>query len=223
MRHLILLGFLLILFISCKRENENLSATSSLAKIVLQDSIFTTTSKGVIENLAENETGINQETIDLIKTRKKINRLLKTENWSFFKTPELFGDRFYYSGEFYGEPENNRTMDLMVLIEDSLGKVKLLLIDNFNYDGDEKFEFIEFDGHNEFEWVGNFKPVRKGKPIWSNWIEGENEEGIRDFADVPKSEIIYLNYDAIYLHAGESCGGGFIFRKNGRWNWLQQE
>ena len=60
--------------------------------------------------------------------------------------------------------------------------------------------------------------VGKGTPLWSNY-----EDEFREFKSVPKNEIVKLNYDAIYIHEAEACGGRFIFWKNNKWNWLQQE
>jgi hypothetical protein len=164
---------------------------------------------------------VDEDKVDIERISRKINTFLKTDNWTFFKTPEIFGDKYYAIGEFYGEPEYDRTLDFAVLIKDSTSMVKLLLIDNYNYDGQEKFDFV--DEAFDYEEIGRFRAVRVGTPLWSNYIDSKGDSGVRTFEEVPEKERIYLTYDAFYVHAGESCGGGFIFWKDNKWNWLQQE
>jgi hypothetical protein len=57
-----------------------------------------------------------------------------------------------------------------------------------------------------------------GDTLWSNY-----EDDFRSFSEVPEDEKVVLTHDSFYAHASESCGGGFIFWKDGMWNWLQQE
>ena len=57
----------------------------------------------------------------------------------------------------------------------------------------------------------------------SGFITLNGKKISRDIVLKPKNEIVQLNYDAIYVHNAEACGGGFIFWKNNKWNWLQQE
>lgn len=166
---------------------------------------------------------VNDENIDLEKTRLKINRFMNYENWDYFRTPEIFGDRCFIMGEFYDEPEGSRNMDMAVLIKDSAGVVKLLIINNYNFDDQEEFEFVEFKDKGDYAEIGHFKAVRKGNPVWSNWTEAMLEDGPRTFNEVPENEVYYLPYDAIYLHVAEACGGGFVYWKNNKWHWLQQE
>ncbi len=163
---------------------------------------------------------IDEDGVDMEKIRGKINNFLKTDNWKYFKVPEIFGDRYYAIGEFYGEPEFDRTLDIAVLIKDSTGVVKLLLIDNYNYDGNENFAFV--DESRDYSEIGRFRAVRTGTPLWTNWID-KGDFGLRTFEEVPEIERIYLTHDAFYVHAGEACGGGFIYWKDNKWNWLQQE
>ena len=44
-----------------------------------------------------------------------------------------------------------------------------------------------------------------------------------DYEDVPESKKVRLSYHALYMHCAECCGGGFVYWKNGQFNWLQQE
>ena len=172
---------------------------------------------------AKNIEWVNESNIDLDKTRIKINRLLGTEHWDYFTTTEAYKSKCYAIGEFYGEPETDRTLDMAILIKDSIGTVKLMVIDNYNYENSETFEFIELRNIDDFNWVGHFNAVRKTEPLWSNWVKGKGDGSRRELNEVPDKEITYLPYDAMFVHAGESCGGGFIFWKDNQWNWLQQE
>ncbi len=165
---------------------------------------------------------VDEENIDMGIILEKISSHLGYDSWEFYRTPESYGDRYYRIGEFFGDPEYDYTLDMAILIKDSLEVVKLLMYEAFNYN--HPYDGITFiDLKEDYTWVGNFKVVKQGSPIWSNWEEGKGEDGRREFKDVPENEIIHLNRDALFLHAGESCGGGFIYWENDKWNWKQQE
>lgn len=114
----------------------------------------------------------------------------------------------YLKGDFFGDG----IQDEVFRISDEKGATILALI-NHKSKGYEykKLEDLDYD-------FGYFEKVKAGTPLWSNY-----EEDFRNFEDVPKNEIVYLKHDALYVHQMESCGGGFIFWKNGEFNWLQQE
>ncbi len=123
-------------------------------------------------------------------------------------------NQFYIAGDFYGD----KTEDIAVLVNIS-NETKIGIID---YGNDTIIKFI---GNNEdslgstnYSWIGIFKSVESGDTLWSNY-----EDDWRSIDDVPLNEKVVLNYNAIYAHAPESCGGGFIFWKDNKWNWLQQE
>ena len=170
---------------------------------------------------AKNMEWIDYSRMDTSKIRDRISSFLGTEDWDFFKTSLAYGDRFFVMGEFFGEPEYDRTLDMALLLVDSTGMVRLMLIDNYNYHGQEDIHFIDL--LDDYADMGRFKGVEAGTPLWSNWVDGKGDDGRREFHETPEEEIIYLPYDALYLHAGESCGGGFIFWKDEKWQWLQQE
>lgn len=165
---------------------------------------------------------IDEDKLDMELIRAKITTYLGYENWQYFKAPELFGDRYYVIGEFFNDPEYNYSLDLAVLIKDSTESVKLLVYEAFNYN--HPIDGISLiDLKDDYSWVGNFKGVEPNSPIWSNWVEGMGGEGRRNLEETPNNEITYLNYNALFLHAGESCGGGFVYWENEKWNWKQQE
>ena len=164
---------------------------------------------------------IDEDRLDLNLYKDIISRFLGTNAWTYFKNPAAYGSSCFIIGYFDDENEYDKTLDMAVLVQDANKKVDLLLIKNYNYPGQEQLTFIDIQ--DEYSWVGNFRAVRKGSALWSNWIETGDDEGFREFDEVPQNEIIYLPYDAIFVHAGESCGGGFIFWNNNQWNWLQQE
>lgn len=75
-------------------------------------------------------------------------------------------------------------------------------------------------GFDEIDWVGIFEKAPKNEVYFNNVNEdGEiiGEEEIKD-----EDKIKLLN-DGIFIHAAESCGGGVIYLKNGKYEWIQQE
>ena len=110
---------------------------------------------------------------------------------------------------------------------DDLKKTRILIIDKggnntqlvttkiFDEAADKEYQWEIID---EFSDLPIFEKVNAQQILWSNYTTD-----FRNLEDVPKAERVLLPYDAIYVHASESCGGGFIFWKNGIFNWLQQE
>lgn len=162
-------------------------------------------------------------------------------NSSYFQRNSVYGElpesygTFYIRGNFYGERED----DLAILLERKYEDpdeafharfdptyVGLCIINQGTYG----VKFVSFDDEAEgddvesdptgggFSWADVFSKVNRGNPLWSNY-----EDDFRNFEDVPEDEIVRLDYDAMYVHVAEACGGGFIFWKDGKFNWLQQE
>lgn len=140
----------------------------------------------------------------------------------YSKQPEFSGftlykniNPFYLTGDFFGD-EN---LDIVFFIEGENNKVKLAFI-NHGIETQIHILGTENDPFNidDYKWAGIFKKINNNDVLWSNYIDD-----FRPLKDVPESEKVYLNYNAIYLHALESCGGGFIYWKDGKFNWLQQE
>lgn len=124
-------------------------------------------------------------------------------------------DVFAIKGDFFGDGIED---DLFRMI-DPKGKVRLMVINHQQNGskvyglGGEKDPF-DLEDYN----LTILRKVPKGIPLWSNYTDD-----FREFNQVPKNEIVKLNYDAIFIHEAEACGGGFIFWKDNKWNWLQQE
>jgi len=131
---------------------------------------------------------------------------------------------FVITGDFFGDG----IFDYAIKVIDSLGIIRILVIDK----GGEYTQIIKtkrFDSEitvkehqwqiiDEFGELPIFKRVNPKQVLWSNY-----DTDFRSLEDVPNDERVILNYDSIYVHASESCGGGFIFWNNGKFNWLQQE
>ena len=130
---------------------------------------------------------------------------------------DIQNDVFSLQGDFF----NDGVLDIALLLKDSQQNKHIAFIDYKN-NNTSKIVFLDakntsFDIKN-YNWVGYFFKVKKQETLWSNY-----EEDFRAFEEVPAKERVKLEYDAIYVHAFESCGGGFIFWKDGKFKWLQQE
>lgn len=71
----------------------------------------------------------------------------------------------------------------------------------------------------DFNWADEFKVVKKGTIIYNNVIDGE----IVTDDQITEDMKITLPFDGILLHVSESCGGGVLFFKDGKYNWVHQE
>ncbi len=78
-------------------------------------------------------------------------------------------------------------------------------------------------GFDDFDWVGTFEVVPKNQKYWSN----VNEEGEimteEEQQKIKEEDKITLINEGIYVHVSEGCGGGIIYLKNGKYQWIQQE
>lgn len=157
--------------------------------------------------------GIQGQNIDFSDPNLKglIIKQLNTDSLMLFEAPGIYGYKSYLEGDFFGDGVN----DLVLLARDSAKTVRLIII---NYSLTDTLTSYVYHEITDYSFVGAFKKILQNEVLWSNWVEDR-----RELKDVPKTEQIRLKYDAIYVHAGESCGGGFIFWKNNKWNWLQQE
>ncbi|MDH4473951.1 MAG: hypothetical protein QE487_15195 [Fluviicola sp.] len=140
--------------------------------------------------------------------------LTKFPELSKYKVFTGFKD-FAIEGDFYG----TKTNDLAIMLSRN-DTVKICVI---RAGKKNRFHFLgtgndELPMGIDYSWAGKFETVKGGEILWSNY-----EDDFRSLDQVPESEKVVLDYDAIYVHALESCGGGFIFWKNGKFNWLQQE
>lgn len=75
-------------------------------------------------------------------------------------------------------------------------------------------------GFDEIDWAGIFEKAPKNELYWNN----VNDEGeIMADEEVNEADKIKLLNDGIFIHAEESCGGGVIYLKGGKYEWIQQE
>jgi hypothetical protein len=75
-------------------------------------------------------------------------------------------------------------------------------------------------GFDEIDWVGIFEKAPKNEIYWNN----VNDEGeILSENEIKEVDKIKLLNDGIFMHAEESCGGGIIYLKNEKYEWIQQE
>jgi len=121
----------------------------------------------------------------------------------------------FMKGDFFGDGIS----DWAFLAKDSIGQVHLIYINEgekrqLHWLGKEDDPF----NLNDYSWAQVFQKAPAGSVLWANYVDGH-----RDFKEVPESEKVILEYDALYLHLREACGGGFIYWQNGDFHWLQQE
>ncbi|MFI0490302.1 hypothetical protein [Flavobacterium sp.] len=75
-------------------------------------------------------------------------------------------------------------------------------------------------GFDEIDWAGIFEKAPKNGIYWNN----VNDDGeILTEGEIKETDKIKLLNDGIFLHAEESCGGGIIYLKDGKYKWIQQE
>lgn len=72
---------------------------------------------------------------------------------------------------------------------------------------------------DDFNWVQIFEVTPKGTRIWENVIDGE----IVGEEQVPDSMKVTLSTDAIFVHVDEACGGGYLYFRDGKYTWVQQD
>ena len=75
-------------------------------------------------------------------------------------------------------------------------------------------------GFDEIDWVGIFEIAPKNEMYYNN----VNDKGeIISEDEIKEEDKIKLINDGIFIHAEESCGGGIIYLKDGKYAWIQQE
>lgn len=148
---------------------------------------------------------------------KEISKIEKFQNYTIHSKTSPY----YIKGDFFGDG----VPDYAVKVSKEKDNVEIIILDIGGNNTqilkpveDLKDENNENRVIDEFGWAEIFEKVESGTILWSNFIDD-----FRSLEEVPNSERVILNYEAIYVHASESCGGGFIFWKDGIFNWLQQE
>lgn len=196
----------LISTISCSHKEEQ-NTNKNADSIINETKVL---AKNIVEEKAKN---ISPERIKLIEEfTKKIRQFTELNGYSLDTDKETF----FIEGDFYGD----KIEDIALLLKDK-AKVRLCII---NYGEKNTVEFIgdlfakKPLNPADYSWAGVLKKINAGEVLFSNY-----DEDFRGLEDVPENEKVILDYDAILVHNAESCGGGFIFWKNGKFNWLQQE
>ena len=92
--------------------------------------------------------------------------------------------------------------------------------------GNKKLDYLGMgkdiagQGIDDIDWVGIFEVAPKNE-IYYNNVSDDGEILTED--QVKESDKIKLANDGIFIHQTESCGGGVIYLKNGKYEWIQQE
>lgn len=81
---------------------------------------------------------------------------------------------------------------------------------------------INFLGGDSYGGIGLFEVISKGTTIKSNW-NMKTDDWYKEGETIAPEDIVKLNTDAIHIHVAEACGGGYIYWKNGKYEWLQDE
>ncbi|RZL35758.1 MAG: hypothetical protein EOP00_30100 [Pedobacter sp.] len=121
-------------------------------------------------------------------------------------------------GDFDGDKLND-TVRLVQSIRNKKYGLKIIFgnnkVDYFGMGHD-----ILKQGFDDLDWVGIFEKAPKGAVYYNN----VNDAGeIITEEQVKEKDKIKLPYDAIFIHQAEACGGGIIYIKNGKFDWIQQE
>ena len=92
--------------------------------------------------------------------------------------------------------------------------------------GNKKVEYLGLgnevlgQGFDNLDWVDIFEKAPKGKVYFNN-VNDDGEIIVED--EAKESDKIKLPNDGIFIHKAEACGGGVIYLKNGKFEWIQQE
>lgn len=123
---------------------------------------------------------------------------------------------FAIKGDFFGDG----VVDYLYRMIDTKGYTRLYIVNNLKKGsqiyglGGEKdpFKIKNYD-------FGTLMMIPKGTSLYSNYKDGIK----RNLNGVSKNEIVTLEYDAIYVHQENAKEGGYIYRKDGKWKWLNQK
>ncbi len=193
---------------SVNENGEKIDGFWTWVEVSLYSSFASEESKGYVFN------GFLKKENDFIdEIKEKMSRLPILDNYKI----DVKNDIFCLKGDFFGD----NIADLVVLIKDNKEDKRIVFI---NYQKNNIPKTLFLGGKNDpfkmeyYNWVGYFRKINEGEILYSNY-----DDDFRGLEDVPKNERVVLSYDAIYIHQEESCGGGFIFWKDEKFNWLQQE
>ncbi|KAF2516582.1 hypothetical protein [Flavobacterium foetidum] len=156
------------------------------------------TPKDAVKITSEKEPEIKKTDTIVLSTKHKTNKILC----------DLDGDNLDETVEIFRSTKNQKS------------GLKI------TYGNGKKIDYLGFgndilqQGFDEIDWVGIFEKAPKNEVYYNN----VNEEGeIIGEDQVKEEDKIKLQQDGIFIHADESCGGGVIYLKNGKYEWIQQE
>lgn len=132
----------------------------------------------------------------------------RMENYPEFSTYEIDTSNHPYvlTGDFFGDGVN----DLVIKIK----KSNLITLGFINHKKENLSEIVILNKDNlvgaqhDFGWTERFETVSKNLNLWPEDEEMANLDV--DFKH-PVNKKFTLDYDALYGHNLESCGGGYIF------------
>lgn len=205
MKNIFLISILSILIFSCRWNNQTVE--------LIQEDVNNEIPKEDLL-IIEEEKIEEAETKPLDSTGIALTKLMS--EFKEFEGYEIYSENenYHIKGDFFGD----ETEDIAILVNKD-EETKIAFID---YGTESKIKFLGIGkdsiGISDYAWAEVFNSVKKLDTLWSNYVDG-----FRDIHEVPLNEKIVLNYNAIYVHMLEACGGGFIFWKDNKWNWLQQE
>ena len=209
--------FLMLLFVSCQNKTDNATASNKAVVSAL------TEEKPAIQNVEEEKP---VETVDCtdkeaVEIKEKLAGILKLSNLEGKYRLRCQTKPYFLEGDFDGD----KVQDVAILIESTANGKSGILIGNKNKPTTKPTIFgagkKAFD-MDDYEWIGVFEKVPSQTKIEPNWNE-ETDDFYLEGEVVPKEKIVTLTSDALFVHQSESCGGGYIYWKNGKFNWMQNE
>ena len=132
---------------------------------------------------------------------------------------------YFIEGDFNGDNQQDIAIRVIEMESKDEDAKEGIIIDTKNHPTGKPTIFgagIKAFNSDDFDWADIFEKVEKGYTIVSNWNE-EAQDFYYENDTIPESAGVDLVTDAIFVHTAESCGGGFIYWKNNKYNWLHFE
>lgn len=158
---------------------------------------ISTPAKNSVETTDKKEAQNSSDTI-VISTKHKTNKIVC----------DLDGDG------------KNETVEIVRSTKSDKSGLRIVFGDGNRTDYFGMGNTILYQGFEEIDWAGIFEKAPKGEIVWNN----VNDQGeILGDHEIKEEDKIKLPNDGIFIHAEESCGGGIIYLKDGKYEWIQQE
>jgi len=164
--------------------------------------------------------------------RQKLKKILRYANLQgkYRLRCNTYSD-FYLEGDFNGDKKEDIAIliESDILDEDGNYQTGILIsqkdsLDNepiiFGVGLEEGIKGAEATfSCNDYTWVGIFEVVKKGDTIEPNW-NTETENWYEEDEIIPEEKKVYLTSDAMFIHQESSCGGAYIYWKDGKFHWM---